>query len=47
MGTWYDIQHSYGASFQPDNLDCTTVLYFDTDAEAGTFSSYNSSTFGL
>ena len=43
MGTWYNIQHSHGAPFQPDNLECTTALYSDLDAEAGTFSVYNSS----
>ena len=44
MGTWYEIQHSHGAPFQPDNFDCTTAVYSDLNAEAGTFKVYNSST---
>ena len=44
MGTWYNIQHSHGAAFQPDSADCTTALYSDLNAEAGTFKVYNSST---
>ena len=44
MGTWYNIQHSHGALFQPDNFDCTTALYSELNTEAGTFNVYNSST---
>jgi hypothetical protein len=44
MGTWYEIQHSSGASFQPDFFDCTTALYSGLNAEAGTFVVQNSST---
>ncbi len=43
MGTWYNIQHSTGAAFQPDWFDCTTALYSDLDAETATFTVYNSS----
>ena len=47
MGTWYDIQHSRGAIFQPDFFDCSTALYSDLDTENGTFTVYNSSTVGV
>ena len=45
MGTWYEIQHT-SIFFQPDSFDCTMAVYSDLDAEAGTFTSYNSSTVG-
>ena len=47
MGTWYNIQHSHGAAFQPDYFDCTQALYDNLDADAGTFNVYNSSTVGF
>mmetsp|Transcript_959 Transcript_959/g.1502 ORF Transcript_959/g.1502 Transcript_959/m.1502 type:complete len:104 (-) Transcript_959:264-575(-) len=47
MGIWYEIQHSHGAAFQPDNFDCTQAQYTDLDPEAGTFKVYNSSTVGF
>ena len=47
MGTWYNIQHSHGAAFQPDNFDCTQAVYSNLDQDAGTFEVYNSSTVGF
>jgi len=47
MGTWYEIQHSSGAAFQPDFFDCTTALYYDLNVEAGTFMVHNTSTVGF
>ena len=47
MGTWYEIQHSTGASFQPDFFKCTRAEYTDLDAEAGTFKVYNNSQVGF
>ena len=47
MGTWYEIQHSHGAIFQPDNFDCTRAEYTDLDAAAGTFKVYNNSQIGF
>ena len=44
MGTWYDIQHSTGAAFQPDYFDCTLAKYSDLNLEAGTFTVSNTST---
>ena len=46
MGTWYEIQHSHGAFFQPDSFECTIAVYSNLNAEAGTFELYNSSTVG-
>ena len=46
MGTWYEIQHSAGAPFQPDSFDCATALYSDLDPETASFTVYNSSTVG-
>ena len=47
MGTWYEIQHSTGAAFQPDFFKCTRAEYTDLDAEAGTFKVYNNSQVGF
>ena len=46
MGTWYEIQHSHGAPFQPDSFECTTAVYSNLNAEAGTFNVDNTSTIG-
>ena len=42
MGLWYDIQHSSDVFFQPPEADCTTAKYYNLDADAGTFTVYNS-----
>ena len=47
MGTWYEIQHSHGAPFLPDKYECTTSLYSDLNAEAGTFKVYDSYKIGF
>ena len=46
MGLWYDIQHSSDVFFQPPYFDCTTAKYYNLDADAGTFTVYNSVTVG-
>ena len=47
MGTWYNIQHSHGAAFQPDSFDCTQAVYSNLDEAAAAFEVYNSSTVGF
>ena len=42
MGSWIEIQHITGESFQPDSWKCNQAVYSDLDAE-GNFKVYNSS----
>ena len=42
MGTWYEIQRSSGAIFQPDIQNCTQAEYTDLDAATASFTVKNS-----
>ena len=43
MGTWYEIQRSQGAVFQPDFINCVEAQYKDLDTETASFTVLNSS----